>query len=372
MRLSCIKYLHSNFAVLSLLLLFITEAFFKIVLFSTGETPGILQVTKGVLLLGVGLYLLIQQPKSLRLLGLLCLTFVLGQFALDSGAFKEAVIAFSKLVYPVILLLFFNSYTLSIKQREKLFVIFEYIMLCNALFVFSGLLFDIKIFNTYLGSRFGFNGLFVTSATSSYVYSLTLIYLIAKYKATVFKKIPNLIIIGSMFCLGTKVGYLFLGCFLGVYIWKYTRINNKIIAAGVIVLGALTAYVFFFKFGIFNEIRLKDGLVSSVMSYRNELLIERTIPYIQEHWTTFNYMFGGVSDLATKSQIEFIDIFYFFGSIGGLLYYYVFFKAFLVVKLEIYNAVLLSVLFIIVLLAGNFFSYPSIAIYLVVLREYLK
>ncbi len=186
----------------------------------------------------------------------------------------------------------------------------EYVMLCNALIVFCGLLFDIKIFNTYLGSRFGFNGLFVTSATSSYVYAFTLIYLLAKYKESIFKKIPNIIIIGSMFCVGTKVSYLFLGCFFAVYLFKYTRINKKLIASGIIGLSVFAVYVFFFKFGIFNEITQEDGLLSSLMSYRDELFLERTLPYIKEHWSTLNYMSGGVTELATKSPIEFIDIFH--------------------------------------------------------------
>lgn len=372
MRFCSVKYLYTNFAALLLLILFITEAYFKIVLFSTGETLALLQIIKGAMLLVFSGYLLLKQPKSLLLLGLLCVSFVVGQLALDSGFYKAPLIAFIKLLYPIILLLFFNSYKLSIKQREKLSVVFEYIILCNALLVFIGLVFDIKIFNTYLGSRFGFNGLFVTSATSSYVYALTLIYLLAKYKSNLLKKLSNIIIIGSMFCIGTKVSYLFLICFFAVYFWKYTKLNKTIVFSGVIGLGVISLYVFFFKFGIFNEIREKDGLVSSIMSYRDELLLERTIPYIQEHWSTLNYMFGGVSDLTTKSQIEFIDIFYFFGIFGGVLYYSIFFKAFLVVKLEIHIAILLSLLFIIVLLAGNFSVTASIAIYLVVLSEYLK
>ncbi|SDZ80897.1 hypothetical protein [Bizionia paragorgiae] len=366
------KYRNLNFAVLLLVLLYITEGYFKVVLYSTGETPGLLQISKGILLLGLGLYLVLNQPRSLAFIGLLSVSFFIGQLALSRSVSKDALIAFAKLLYPILLLLFFNSYHLSKNHKDKLFLVFEFIMLCNALVVFCGLLFDIKIFNTYLGSRFGFNGLFVSSATSSYVYALTLIYLLAKYKEDVFKNIPNLIIIGSMFCVGTKVSYLFLGCFLTVYFFKYTKINRKLIASSIIGLSVFAVYVFFFKFGIFNEIRQKDGLLSSLMSYRDELFLERTLPYIKEHWSTLNYMFGGVSDLTTKSQIEFIDVFYFFGLVGGGLYYYLFFKAFLGFKMEIHSAVLLSLLFIIVLLAGNFFSYPSIAIYLVILREYLK
>ncbi len=372
MNFRSLKYLEFNFAALLLLLLFFTEAYFKIVLFSTTETLGLLQVSKGIIVLCLGLYILVKNPRKLWLLGLLSLSFILGQVYLEMGINKEVVITFAKLLYPLILLIFFNTYTLSNNQKQKLFLVFERIMVFNSLLIFTGLLFDINIFNTYLGSRFGFNGLFVTSATSSYVYGITLIYLLEKYKSGIFKHILNLIIIGSMFCIGTKVSYGLLIIFFAVYLLKFTKINKKRIVSLLLVLITLLFYVVFFKYGMFNEIRQKVGLISSIMSYRDILLTEHTIPYIKENWSVLNYMFGGVSDLSTKSQIEFIDIFYFFGILGGLLYYYIFFKAFLVANLQIHITILLSVLFIIVLLAGNFFSYPSIAIYLVVLSEYLK
>src|SRR5690606_2534212 len=131
-------------------------------------------------------------------------------------------------------------------------------------------------------------------------------------------------------------------------------------------------YITFFKYGIFNEIRQREGLTSALMSHRNNLLTERTIPFIKEQWGIINYFLGGVSDLSTKSQMDIVDVFYFFGIIGGLLYFYIFFKSFITFKADFSILFLLGILFIIVLLAGNFFSYPSIAIYLVILREYFN
>ncbi|MEO7282512.1 hypothetical protein [Gelidibacter sp.] len=366
------KYLRFNVVVFLLLLFFTTEAYFKIVLFSNGESTWLLQVTKGIVLISLSVCVLIKQPNQLWLLGVLLISFLIGQLSLVNGISKEAVITFTKLIFPIVLLLFFNSYTQSVKQNDVTFLVFEYIMLFNAFLIGIGILFQIKFVHTYLGARFGFNGLFVSSATGSYVYCITLIYLLAKYKRAIFKRLPNLVIIASMFCLGTKVSYLFLAVFFAIYLWQFTTINKKLIGSLFVVLGVFILYVFFFKFGIFNEIRQQDGLISSLMSYRDELLLERTVPYILENWSFLNYLFGGVSDLSTKSQIEFIDVFYFFGVIGGFLYYFIFFRIFLIFKAHIYVAILLSALFIIVLLTGNFFGYPSIAIYLVILREYLE
>ena len=366
------KYL--NFPVLLLLLFFTTEAYFKIVLYSTGEMSGLLKVTKGVVLFGLISHLLFKNLKLVYFIGVVFILFSLGQLTLANSFSNDILIAFVKLMFPIILLLFFSTVKLNDRQKQIFFIVFEYIILFNSLVILIGFLFNIQIFNTYLysGVRFGYNGLIVTSATSSYLYSITLIYLLSKYKKAVFKKIPNLIIIFSMFFIGTKVSYLFLFSFFATFIWAYTSINKKTVICFLSIFGILIIYLFFFKLGVFNQIRQTDGLLSSLMSYRDVLFLKHTLPYIKEHWSIVNYLFGGVSDLSTKSQIEFIDIFYFFGVIGGLLYYQLFFKAFLTFKTTVYIYILLSILFIIVLLAGNLFSYPSIAIYIVILREHLK
>ena len=372
MNIGRLKYFCSNYAVLLLLLFFITEAYFKIILFSTGRTSILLQVTKGITLFGVTFYLIINKFKDLLGIVILFTLFLIGQITLFKGMSISVLIAFVKSLFPIVLLLFFSTYKFSEKQKKQFFEIFQYIILFNSIFIIIGFLFNIQVLSSYLGRRFGFNGLFVTSATSSYVYCITLIYLFSKYKKSLFRKVPNLIIILSMFFIGTKVSYLFLACFILVYFLKYTKINKNIIIISFVSIVVIGLYLFFFKYGMFNEIRIKDGLMSSVMSHRDKLFLEKTIPYIQEHWSFLNYLFGGVSDLSTKSQIEFVDIFYFFGIIGGGVYYFIFFKAFITFKSEIYIIILLALLFIIVLLAGNFFSYPSIAIYLVILREHLN
>jgi len=204
----------SNLLVWLPVLLFITEAYFKIVLFSSEEEPQILQVTKAILLAITGGYILFKRPKSLFFFGLLSVSFLIGQWTLSERVNSAVTVAFIKLLYPIVLLLFFDIYSLSIQQREHLFRVFEYIMLINALIIFIGFLFDLHIFSSYpYGDRFGYNGLFVTSATSSYVYGFTLIYFLAKYRESVFANIPNLIIIASMFFLGTKLSLLLLACF---------------------------------------------------------------------------------------------------------------------------------------------------------------
>jgi hypothetical protein len=93
------------------------------------------------------------------------------------------------------------------------------------------------------------------------------------------------------------------------------------------------------------------------------------LPYIKENWTFVNYCFGGVTDFTTKSEMGFIDVFYFFGLIGGLLFLWSYFKSYLTFNFNRINVAFLSLLVIIIFFAGNFFLYTTIPFLMIVLRE---
>ena len=95
MNLSITKYL--NFPVLLLLLFFTTEAYFKIVLYSTGEMSGLLKVTKGVILFGLISHLLFKNLKRVYLIGVVFIFFSLGQLTLANSFSNDILIAFVKL-----------------------------------------------------------------------------------------------------------------------------------------------------------------------------------------------------------------------------------------------------------------------------------
>jgi len=97
--------------------------------------------------------------------------------------------------------------------------------------------------------------------------------------------------------------------------------------------------------------------------------MEETLPFIQENWSWGNYLFGGITDMETRSQMGVIDVFYFWGLVGGALYVYTFVKTFVTFRLTKEVLFLLISFAVIVFLAGNFFENASVAIYLVVLRE---
>src|SRR5690606_36125611 len=114
-----------------------------------------------------------------------------------------------------------------------------------------------------------------------------------------------------------------------------------------------------------------QGIMSAILSSRDELFLNETIPYMQEHWQWPNYLFGGISDLALRSQMGFIDLFLFWGSIGGILYLILFYKTFIPNLTEKNAGYIILTLTLMVFLAGNFFENASLAIYLLILKEIL-
>ena len=361
------------FVSIILIVLYLSEAYFKIIDFTAGLNTQIPRTIKLILLIVVCIVICYKNIKSLVLPFLVLCCFCIGQWFLTKGFQYQIIVVLGKLLYPIILLLFFNIYKLSNPQKRVVFSTFEMLIIFNSFLVLLGLCLDIKIFNTYTGSRFGYNGLLITSATSSYVYAISLMYLYMKYKRSFFVLPKNYLVLFAALCVGTKVLYLFILGLLFVFILEYINKKTRLFFIAIFFLAAVfVGYLFFFQVGIFNNIRQDSGLFTAIMSYRDQLFLEQTLPFIKSNWQFVNYLFGGINSVVLRSQIDFVDVFAFFGLLGGVLYIFSYYKAFVTFKPNFVTSFLLLILLFIVFLAGNFFSYPSIAIYLVILREYLK
>jgi hypothetical protein len=256
-------------------------------------------------------------------------------------------------------------------QKQSLFLAFENLIVLNSIFILLGFVFGIELFKTYSGNRFGYDGLLLTSSTASYVYIITLFYFILKYKLNVKFNYKFLIVLLSCFFIGTKSLYL---VFLAIAIYlvssKFSSKKSKIISILIfIIVSTIGFYLLFYKVEFFNALREERGLLSVFLSFRDILLVRDVIPYINENWTFMNYLFGGVHDISTQSEMGFIDLFYYWGILGGMLYLLAYYKSFFTFR---FNSILLFfilVLAFVIFIAGNFFFYSTIPIYLIVFRE---
>ncbi|WP_339609676.1 hypothetical protein [uncultured Planktosalinus sp.] len=263
---------------------------------------------------------------------------------------------------------FINNRIQNYELTSGFFKTFEWVMVVNSILLLIGVLLSIKLFNTYQGNRFGYNGMFAAVSNGSYGYIITMFYFLLRYKERVIKNWKFILIFISCIFIGTKAVYLSMG-FAIAYIVVVSKIPFKrTLLVAAILTGLLLAYYFFFQYGMFNSIRQSDGLLSALLSYRDQLFLERTLPFIQESWSWVNYLFGGVIDYDMRSQMDIVDVFFFWGIFGGAFYLFAFLRLFIPRKIDSTGWVFLSFFAFIVLLAGNFFVYSFVAIFLVVLK----
>tara|TARA_R110002124_G_scaffold17532_3_gene73379 strand:+ start:254077 stop:255216 length:1140 start_codon:yes stop_codon:yes gene_type:complete len=335
------------------------------------ETTSIPMLVKGIILcLVIGLIATrIHKIKNLWLLLVLPVIFVIGQLTINDSFSENSLVIFGKFIAPILFYIIFSEARLNPNYRKITFQIFEWGMLVNSCLLLIGFLFDFNLFESYRGNRFGYSGIFLSPGVASYAYLVTLFYFVIAFKEKVWKNWKFIFIFSSCLFIGTKVIYL--GQIILV-LYTLTLVKTKykkLFIALLGIIGAVAAYLFFFKFGLFNKVRETNGLLSAILSFRDRLLLDNTIPYIQENWSFINYLFGGVSNFDLRSQMEVIDIFFFWGILGGVIYLLAYVKHLITFKMNSMLWVFAGLLILIVFLAGNFFVYSTITIFLLMLRE---
>ncbi len=355
-----------------LVIFFFTEAFSKYSIRFLGDKSDIPKIIKLIILVFFVIGLLKKDAKKLIFPLFLGLSFVFGQLFIDDGFNGEIIVSFSKFIFPIILFLYFLEYNTDPLPSQYFFKVFEFLIIVNTTLILMGFLFDIPFFSTYHGHRFGYNGLFITSATASYAYIIAVFYFLISLRENFLFNWKSLFVITVSFLMGTKAVYL--GVFASILVYllfyaKLSKVTKIALLSGCLIIVAGLFYIFFFQFGIFNELRKEEGLITSILSLRNDLLMDGTIPFIERNWGLTNYLFGGINDLTTRSQMGLIDVFYFWGLLGGIFYLIIFCKTYITFPLGKQVLCLLISLLCIVFLAGNFFENASIAIYLIVFRE---
>jgi hypothetical protein len=362
---------HSSFLLGILLWLFyFTEAYSKVSELLTGEYSIFPRIVK-LLFFSFILFFLLKTNYKMFFWYIILpfLSFCLGQYFLPEGFSKNSIITMGKYLFPISLFLFSTEVLKNNIKKDSLFKVFEWLIIFNSILILLGFIFDIEAFKTYDGSRFGYNGLLLTSATSTYVYIIVLFYFLIK-KHQKWYNWKLILVLISIFLIGTKSLYLVL-LIIGV-LFIYRRIKLKYVWLFIlfcIILSGITTYIVFYKIGVFNEIRQKHDLLSSILSYRNHLFLNDTLPFIEKNWSLPNYFFGGVFDIETRSEMGFIDVFYFWGIIGGALYLWAYYKSYFTFKINSFMILFTAILLIIISLAGNFFFYSTIPIYLLILKE---
>ena len=367
-----IKNHQTSFLILLLLFIYVFEGYSKIIYISTGNNSSIPKIIKGLGMAFMLLQLSTLPKISLELKSLFVLVccFIIGQLSTLNGLTTENTVFFLKYTFSLVCFLYVSKYPV---KKKVIFRVFEMIILINSGLIIIGVIFSIQYFQTYSGIRFGYNGLFYSSSLSSYVYVIALFYWLKKEKDRIWFNWEAIVVLVSACFIGTKTIYFSMAIICLYYIYFFIKNKYKNILIGItLIIAAFLFYFVFFKYGIFSEIRKTKGILSSLLSYRNELLVNETLPYIKENWSFFNYCFGGVKDFTTKSEMGFFDLVYFFGIVGAGIFIWLYYKTFFNFKKDLLSKFFLSLFFFIIFFTGNFFVYTSIPIFLLVLRERFK
>lgn len=339
-------------------------------LFNTGETSSITIGIKIVVFSGCVLYT-IKYFNDFKWIFFLVIGFSLGQTFTAPNFDKIVMINLIKYIFPLVLLLYFKKNKMNKTSIQFTFTLFEFLIVINSIFIFIGFFTDFYSFKTYRGTRFGFDGLLITSATASYFYFFALFYYLIKYKERFLYSWLSYFVIIAALLVGTKALILTV---VSIFIFCTIKFINKrwsLFLISFLLFLSVFYSVFFLHQGVFQKILNENGLLTAMLSFRNEMFLNNMVPYIRENWGIVNYIFGGINNIELRSQMGLFDLILFFGLLGALIYGFTFYRFSAGFKITVYSIFLILLLSVIVILSSNFFLNASVAIYIVIMKEFL-
>jgi len=373
---------YNRFLPFVLVLFFASEALTKIAQWYKFSFYNISALVKLLFILVT--FCLIIKKRKLRFLsffGVMGVVFLLGQLIFNNWEFNTEVvfsnlIYFGRYIFVFFIISLFNPY--QIKFSKSVFKIYEIILLFNSLLIIAGYFFKISLFQTYL-YRFGYNGLFMTPTMISYFNALGIIYFLRKSEDDRTGYLPLILIVLSSLLTGTKAILLFI-LFTAVYLVIKLKLFRERVFIGSLLLlfGIVIGFwkvVFAFlkdQYSVLYEVYINDGLLSMLTSYRNHNFIEIYTEVIQKKWVPMNYLFGGTDFDQYRIEFDLLDVFLFFGIIGGVIYLWAYFsKVIIFNKFDNFSKVQIIGLLFIGILAGTFFNGAPLALYLIIVLNYL-
>jgi hypothetical protein len=247
------------------------------------------------------------------------------------------------------------------KELEKPIDMLMAIGKFNLALILIGALFDINIFKSYPHTdRFGFNGIMAEPGISSYMYMLLAIVAYLRYRYQNYNYWTAVFMLIALVFLGTKSAYLFVGIIILIHIlyllkklvYQLSFVTAMIVTAIILKDKLVQLAINSFNFGTY--LYEKHGFLTFITSKR-DLLLQDTITYIDENWSIYQYIIGGMDFRKHRVEFEFIDVFLFFGIIGIAVYILALKNLFFTHKPKMLYTVLFLVILLICSLGGNLF-----------------
>lgn len=288
----------------------------------------------------------VQKRYIYLVLGLI-ICFLIGQcfFVTNSifdGVFFNEVLSgdiyhLNKYLYIILFVSILKNMANKIDIASGIIKLLTLILLINSAFIILGFCFDINLFKSFPGSaRFGYSGLFSKSGEGVLLYLLFSILFYTRYlKGSSIFPVVYFVLIALLS--GKKIALLILPLFYIVHFCMYSnfRIIYRLLGVSIIVLiiffKKLIIEFLLFHFPFWQKLFQDKGIWTVIFSTRN-LNFQKTFTFIKEYWSPVNYFFGGIDYYSMRIELDPIDLFVFFGLIGGVSYL-------VFIKNEYYNSI---------------------------------
>lgn len=337
-------------------------------LYTRSELPGI-KLLKLVTLVFISAYAL----KSYRML-LFIIAVLTSSVAIGYNKSLFQIDVLQHLVKYISPFIYYYGFKVLLNSKEKRRISIKvgvYLIYFSLIAIIAGVAFEIESFQTYT-NRFGYKGLFKRSIDVSYFLIFSILY-ISVFKSHIRRtKVLLALVFLCIFIVGTKLPWMFLALYLGYLFVKNKRLRKPILLYAI-PLGLVSAGFLYFifpdkvmgTFNLFYKIYLEKGFISSLTSFRSDLLVE-AIAYYKNHWQWHNILFGGQDFNTVLVEMSLPDLIIFFGFIGAMLYSIIYYNVYFRNKDKNFQ-ILYAMVIIASIFAGQFFFNPSVTIWFAVL-----
>ena len=352
----------TNLLIIFFLLIVIGDALTKIFFHAGTYNPS--KYIKAFLIIPLVLLSYKNEKNVFIYLSISFLLFFIGSIYISINRFYSNIPQFFEYYFLVLFFIAFRNV-----KYEKIGALLKVVFLLHALIIVLATIFDFHFLKTYSYSkRLGYLSLFNSQNEFSYVMMAGIMYFTVMAKReNILSILELLFIITAGLLVGTKAILLFIFIFGLYYLFFKTRpkFYLPLIAVIISIIVIFRNSIISFLKQNYNTLYVlykKEGFVSFLSSKRS-VFIEERLKSNNEEFDFLNYLFGSY-DLANLYEMSLFDVFYFFGTIGALLYGYILYK--FVIKKVYFNKILLIFTILvgsITIVAGYFIENASAQIY---------
>jgi hypothetical protein len=310
----------------------------------------------------------------------LFLNFLTGQayFASEVARphFLENVFMFNKYFYVFIIFFAIRQLRDSPIFFEKTINAVQTIFTINSIAILVGAVTGFHLFSTYLEHdyRRGYMGFLPIQNEATLFYFLAISF--AYYKRFILgeKSWTFFVIVIASLCLGTKGIYVFIGLLFIFHFLVYSRQRVVLILFGSLAIFRLTIFMAS-KTGqqiieYFMDKARKQGFLSMLLSGR-DILLKKNFVYEMQHWHLVNFFVGGQDVTVHATEMDFFDLFLFFGVVGSICYMTLcFLTIFKFKKGSPFLAFFIFIYYALAFTGGHFFASAMNALYLCLVTMY--